>query len=75
MAHFLSSLRGRAALLYVLTLVVVAAATAGLMLLLGNIAQRKEEAQQHAFRVVEVDEDTVDPAIWGKNYPLQYDGY
>ncbi|HEU5099304.1 MAG TPA: ammonia-forming cytochrome c nitrite reductase subunit c552 [Roseiflexaceae bacterium] len=75
MAHFLSSLRGRAALLYVLTLVVVAAATAGVMLLLGNIAQRKQEAQQHAFRVVELNEDTVDPAIWGKNYPLQYDGY
>jgi nitrite reductase (cytochrome c-552) len=53
----------------------VAIATIAVMLLLGNIAQRKEEAQQDAFRVVPIDEDTVDPAIWGKNYPAQYDSY
>src|SRR5215216_4349721 len=26
-------------------------------------------------RVVELTDDTVDPALWGKNFPLQYDGY
>lgn len=36
---------------------------------------RKEEAKQHVFRVVEITEDTIDPVIWGKNYPHQYDGY
>jgi nitrite reductase (cytochrome c-552) len=71
----LSFLRDRPQLLYILTIVVVAAATAGLMWLFGNINQRQQEAQQHAFRVVEVNEDTIDPAIWGKNYPLQYDSY
>jgi len=46
----------------------------GLSLLL-NIFQRKQEARNPFFRVVELTDDTVDPAIWGKNFPLQYDGY
>ena len=71
----LSVLRNRSILLYAITMAVVAAITVAVMLLLGNIQQRKQEAQQHAFRVVEVTEDTVDPAEWGKNYPRQYDGY
>jgi nitrite reductase (cytochrome c-552) len=68
-------LRTHPTLIYAATIVLVAAATAGVMLLLGNIAQRQQEAQQHAFRVVEVTEDTLDPAVWGKNYPLQFDSY
>jgi nitrite reductase (cytochrome c-552) len=59
----------------VVLIVVVAVATFLVMLLLGNIAQRKQEARQHVFRVVELDETTVDPAEWGKNYPRQYDSY
>ena len=27
------------------------------------------------YRVVELTDETEDPAIWGKNFPLQYDGY
>ena len=46
----------------------------GLSLLL-NIFQRKQEARNPFFRVVELTDDTIDPAIWGKNFPLQYDGY
>jgi nitrite reductase (cytochrome c-552) len=71
----LGFLRNRSTLLYVLSMAVVAGATIGIMLLLSNIAQRKEEARQDAFRVVELNEDTIDPAIWGKNYPQQYDSY
>jgi len=62
-------------LIYILTILVVALATVGVMLLLGNVAQRKEEATQNVFRVVEITEETIDPAEWGKNYPRQYDGY
>jgi nitrite reductase (cytochrome c-552) len=62
-------------LLYVLTIGFVALATVGLMLLFENISTRKAEAQQHVFRIVDLDDDTIDPAIWGKNYPRQYDGY
>ncbi len=58
-----------------LALVLAAAVTMGILLLLENIEQRKDEAKQHVFRVVEVDENTVDPVVWGKNYPRQYDGY
>ncbi len=46
----------------------------GLALLM-NIFQRKQEARNPFFRVVELTDDTVDPAIWGKNFPLQYDDY
>jgi nitrite reductase (cytochrome c-552) len=68
-------LHNRSTLLYIGSMVLVAAATVGLMLLLGNISQRREEARQDVFRVVELNEDTVDPAQWGKNFPMQYDSY
>ncbi len=62
-------------ILYILAIFVVALATVGVMLLLTNVAQRKEEATQNVFRVAEITEETIDPAEWGKNYPHQYDGY
>jgi nitrite reductase (cytochrome c-552) len=62
-------------LLYAATVALVAAATVGVLLLLQNIATRKEEARQTVFRVVEITEDTIDPAEWGKNFPRQYDSY
>lgn len=43
--------------------------------LLVNIFQRKQEARNPFFKVVELTDDTVDPALWGKNFPLQYDDY
>ena len=51
-----------------------AAAILGLGLLT-NILERKNEARNPFFRVVELTDDTDDPAVWGKNFPLQYDGY
>jgi nitrite reductase (cytochrome c-552) len=57
----------------VVTLAILATVL-GLSLLL-NIFQRKQEARHPFFRVVELTDDTVDPAIWGKNFPLQYDDY
>ncbi len=43
--------------------------------LLVNIFQRQQEARNPFYRVVELTDDTEDPAVWGKNFPLQYDGY
>lgn len=43
--------------------------------LLVNIMERKQEARNPFYRVVELTEDTEDPALWGKNFPLQYDAY
>jgi len=53
----------------------VAAATAAVTALLMNIQERKIEARQPFVRLVEVDEDTTDPATWGTNWPKQYDSY
>lgn len=61
--------------LYVLTIVVVAGLTYGLASLLMNIRERQEEGRQHFFQLVELTEDTIDPEIWKKNFPSQYDGY
>lgn len=60
-----------------LTLVAFLAAGAAILgtALLTNIFERKQEARNPFFRVVELTDDTVDPEIWGKNFPLQYDGY
>ncbi len=52
----------------------VVATIFGLALLV-NIFQRKQEARNPFFKVVELTDDTVDPAVWGKNFPLQYDDY
>jgi nitrite reductase (cytochrome c-552) len=54
---------------------VAAVVAAGLTALLVNIFEHKQEARNPFYRVVEIDDDTTDPAIWGKNFPLQYDGY
>jgi len=55
--------------------IAVAIATFLVTLLLTNIFQRKQEAQQAYLPLVRLSEDTVDPAEWGKNFPRQYDGY
>lgn len=43
--------------------------------LLVNIAERKQEALNPFFRVVDLNDDISDPAVWGKNFPMQYDDY
>jgi len=60
---------------YVILIVLVAVATAGVTALLLNVAERKVEARRPFVRLVEVDEDTTDPARWGVNWPKQYDTY
>ncbi|MGZ5433236.1 MAG: ammonia-forming cytochrome c nitrite reductase subunit c552, partial [Thermoanaerobaculia bacterium] len=65
----------RMALLLTITAVVAAAIAVGLTALLVNIFQRKTEAKNPFYRVVELDENTTDPLTWGKNFPMQFDGY
>ncbi|HOK78570.1 MAG TPA: ammonia-forming cytochrome c nitrite reductase subunit c552, partial [Verrucomicrobiota bacterium] len=60
---------------FVLLVLVFALVTAGTTALLVNIFQRKQEARNPFYRVVELTDETEDPAIWGKNFPLQYDSY
>ncbi|MCA9402360.1 MAG: ammonia-forming cytochrome c nitrite reductase subunit c552 [Candidatus Omnitrophica bacterium] len=67
--------RSKAVFAYGLVVVVTAVATILVAALLMNIRQRKDEAKTRYVRVVDVDEDTVDPAVWGKNWPKQYESY
>ena len=52
-----------------------ALATLGIAALLTNIFARRQEARNPFYRVVALTDTTQDPAVWGKNFPLQYDGY
>jgi nitrite reductase (cytochrome c-552) len=52
-----------------------ALAAAGIAALLVNISERKQEARSPFVRVVEIGEREEDPAVWGRNFPLQYDDY
>lgn len=61
--------------LYVLIILLSAVATAAIAALLLNIQQRKQEAKQQYIKVVDLTEETIDPAEWGKNFPREYDGY
>jgi len=56
-------------------LVVAAVVGAGVSALLVNIFERKQEGRNPYHRVVELTDETEDPAVWGKNFPQQYDGY
>lgn len=51
------------------------AGTVVAMMLYENIRTRKEESRHTAVRIAAIDETTIDPAEWGKNFPRQYDGY
>jgi nitrite reductase (cytochrome c-552) len=48
---------------------------AGLGALLVNIQQRQAEAIEYPLRVVEIPEGEIDPAVWGQNFPRQYDSF
>ncbi|HEX2188258.1 MAG TPA: ammonia-forming cytochrome c nitrite reductase subunit c552 [Longimicrobiaceae bacterium] len=49
--------------------------TLGVAALLTNIFERRAEARNPFYRVVELTDTTVDPAVWGKNFPIHYDLY
>lgn len=66
---------GRGWLLAALAFVGAAGLTVLLLAFLTNIFERKQEARQPFVRVVEVSEDTLDPKVWGQNWPFQYDSY
>src|SRR5919198_6010799 len=54
---------------------VSALGTVLVMALYTNISKRMSEGREIAFKVVELDETTIDPAPWAKNFPRQFDGY
>jgi nitrite reductase (cytochrome c-552) len=59
----------------VLTAVVATLVTLGVVALLVNIFERKQESRSPFYRVVELTDEIEAPAVWGKNFPQQYDAY
>lgn len=53
----------------------VAAASFGIIALLVNIFERKQESRTTFVKVVDVDEASTDPEPWGRNFPVQYESY
>lgn len=65
----------RGAIGYVITFLLAAIAIMLVAALLMNIFERKSEAKNPYVRLVEVNEDSTDPAEWGVNWPKQYESY
>ncbi len=55
--------------------VAAAVATFGILALLVTIVQHKQEARTTVVKVVDIAEDEPDPAVWGRNFPAEYDAY
>ena len=66
--------RGNAKIIIATALVSTVVAI-GCVALLVSIFEHKQEARNPFYRVVELTDDTEDPAVWGKNFPIQYDAY
>jgi len=54
---------------------IAGAGAAAALALLVNVFERKQEAMRPYVKVVEVEATTEDPAVWGRNFPEQYDSY
>ncbi len=62
-------------LVYTIIFIGAAALTAIVAGLLINVNERKQEAALYPLKVVEIPEGELDPAVWGQNFPHQYDSF
>ena len=67
------SIRNTALLAFAFIAGVVIMAGVGALLL--NIQERKDEASQYPRMVVPIGDTELDPAVWGKNFPNEYDSF
>ena len=58
-----------------ISVVFAAIAAIAVAALLINIFEHKQEARNPYVRVVEINDQVDDPAIWGKQFPMEYDQY
>ena len=58
-----------------LVLVTVAVAAAAVTWLLTTIFEHKQESAASFTEVVELTDTSYDPAVWGQNFPIQYEQY
>lgn len=66
---------GRPRAFWIGVVLVTALVTIAVVALLISITERRWEARHPFVRLVEIEELTVDPAVWGQNWPHQYDSY
>lgn len=66
---------GRSLAFYAVLVLVTAGISAAVTALLVNIFERKAEGRNPYVILKPVTEDDTDPAVWGTNWPRQYDGY
>jgi nitrite reductase (cytochrome c-552) len=59
----------------IFAIAVAAALTAGVLVLLFNIRERKQEERAPEIALGRFDESSVDPELWAAVFPRQYDGY
>ena len=71
----MKKLFSRSGLFYIGTLVLVGVVTIVVVGLLININQRKQEAAVSPVRIVDIPTGELDPAVWGQNFPNQYDSF
>ena len=69
------SRRGVTPLVLVLVAIIFALGAIAAAMLLRDITRKQDASRDPFFRVVALTDTTTDPALWGKNFPLQYDGY
>ena len=60
---------------FVILVIVTAAAVFTVTAVLVSVFQHKQEGLNPFIRVVDLDDKTTDPEVWGKNFPQQYDMY
>lgn len=65
--------RSRQLTLYAIVFIGAVLLTVGVAALLLNINERQSEARQSPLRIVEIGADELDPAVWGQNFPIQYE--
>jgi nitrite reductase (cytochrome c-552) len=58
-----------------IAILVTAIATLVVSGVLVSVFERKQEAKNPFYRVVELTDEIDDPAVWGKNFPLHYSSY
>ncbi len=60
---------------YLAVILATAVATFVVATLLLTIVQHKQEARLTHVQLVDLTEDSVDPALWGREFPREYEGY
>jgi len=68
-------LRGRRLRGFMIATIGCAIVSFAIAALLTTIFEHKQEAKNPYLRLVEVDESTTDPKVWGMNWPRELDGY